>query len=162
MESNNKRIDRFFVSLYHVRTRENTQTLIYNFLLEVGESIVSFNEDDKTIDYVRIAKRIIDSKLGEDISLSSIADEMGFSSFYLSRIFKNVCNDSFSNYLKNKRMLLAKELLEDNSIQIQDISKRVGYWSPNYFIKVFKKYYGVTPGEYRHTSLNQDYRSTMI
>ncbi len=154
MGSNSKEIDEFFASLYSVKTQENIHTLIFNFIKEVGDSIVSSHDDDKTQDYVRIAKNIIDIKLDQNISLSSVADEMGISSFYLSRLFKNVCNDSFSNYLKNKRMILAKELLENNSMQVQDISRKIGYWSSNYFIKVFKKYYGVTPGEFRHISLN--------
>lgn len=156
MGSNSKEIDGFFVTLYRVKTRERIHELIFNFIKEVGDSIIANNDIDKSQYYVDIAKKIIDIKLGQDISLSSVAEEMGISSFYLSRLFKNVCNDSFSSYLKNKRMILAKELLEDNSMQIQDISKKVGYWSSNYFIKVFKKYYGVTPGEYRHISLIQN------
>ncbi|MGL1890023.1 MAG: AraC family transcriptional regulator [Spirochaetaceae bacterium] len=156
MGSNSKEIDEFFVTLYRVKTRESIHELIFNFIKEVGDSIISNHDVDKTQDYVQIAKKIIDNRLGQDISLSSVAEEMGISSFYLSRLFKNVCNDSFSSYLKNKRMVLAKELLEDHSMQVQDISKKIGYWSSNYFIKVFKKYYGITPGEYRHISLSQN------
>jgi two-component system, response regulator YesN len=68
---------------------------------------------------------------------------------YLSRAFKNITGRNFSDYLSEIRMNKAKELLEKTQLTVYDIAISVGYGDPQYFHRVFKKYFGVTPNEYR-------------
>jgi len=89
----------------------------------------------------------------EDISLQDVAGYLSYSDAYFCRIFKQCFDRSFLAYLTEYRVDRAKELLEDFSVNIKDISFRVGYRDSNYFAKVFKRIAGVTPTEYRIQTL---------
>ena len=84
-----------------------------------------------------------------DISLENLADYLGHSFRYTSVLFKKVMDDNFKNYLNIYRVEKAKELMkENNRIKVKDLAEKVGYNSSNTFIRIFKKYEGVSPGKY--------------
>lgn len=84
-----------------------------------------------------------------DISLEDLADYMGHSFRYTSVLFKKVMNDNFKSYLNIYRVEKAKELMQkDKTIKVKDLAEKVGYNSSNTFIRIFKKYEGVSPGKY--------------
>lgn len=91
----------------------------------------------------------------EDISLQDVAGYLSYSDAYFCRIFKQCFDRSFLAYLTEYRVERAKELLEDFSVNIKDISYKVGYRDSNYFAKVFKRIAGVTPTEYRVQTLQK-------
>lgn len=97
----------------------------------------------------------------EDISLQDVAGHLSYSDAYFCRIFKQCFDRSFLAYLTEYRMERAKELLEDVSVNIKDISFKVGYRDSNYFAKVFKRIAGVTPTEYRVQILQNVSRQEM-
>jgi two-component system response regulator YesN len=94
---------------------------------------------------------IID-KYPEKISLDSLADIVGFSKYHISHLFKEVYGKTIMEYLIEIRMGHAKELLAGTNLSIKEIAYKVGYTEANYFIWAFKKYTGISPGEYRATS----------
>lgn len=94
-------------------------------------------------------EQYIADNLKEDISLKDTAAKFNLSPYYFSRTFKKVFGYNFSDYLNMVRVSRAKELLKDDSLSVKEICYLVGYSDPNYFSKVFKKYEGVTPTEYR-------------
>lgn len=96
----------------------------------------------KTIEYLRL-------NFSQEISLSHLTELTGFSASYLSRRFKQETGVSIFNYVANLRCEYAAEMLQSTSIPIQDISSFVGYLDSNYFVKVFKKRYSLTPSQYR-------------
>ena len=71
------------------------------------------------------------------------------SSYYFSKLFKEVSGYNFIEYVTNMRIELAKELLMDGSLSMKEICVDVGYGDPNYFSRIFKKCVGVTPTEFR-------------
>lgn len=85
----------------------------------------------------------------KNISLDSMAIDMGFSTAYFSKIFKIYMGQNFSDYLTNIRIETAKTLLENSQMNVKDIGTHVGYSNPNYFSKVFRKALGLSPLEYR-------------
>lgn len=91
----------------------------------------------------------------EDISLQDVAGYLSYSDAYFCRIFKQCFDRSFLAYLTEYRVEKAKELLEDFSVNIKDISYKVGYRDSNYFAKVFKRMVGSTPTEYRLLTLQR-------
>jgi len=97
---------------------------------------------------VRKAKEYMDTHYGEAISLQSVADELGISSGYLSKCFKNVEEISFTEYLTNKRLEAAKKLMRETQNSISEIAYLVGFSDPNYFGKCFKKNEQISPKEY--------------
>lgn len=89
----------------------------------------------------------------QDISLQDIAGSLGYSEAYFCKIFRQCFSKSFTGYLTEYRIQMAKTLLADVKINIKDISTQVGVRDSNYFARVFKRYVGSTPSEYRNTML---------
>lgn len=87
----------------------------------------------------------------EDINLQKISDRFFLSREYISRKFKQEYHETLTDYLTKIRMEKAKELLENQHLKIYEIAYNVGYQNEKYFSKVFKKFVGVTPNEYRNS-----------
>ena len=84
-----------------------------------------------------------------NLSLDVMADELGISYYYLSRLFGEYMGMSFLSCLTSMRLEYACELLDTTSLKVEEISERCGFLNCNSFIRVFKKYYDVTPGKWR-------------
>lgn len=89
----------------------------------------------------------------EDVTLSDLAKEVYMSPAYISRYFKSKTKKNFHIYLNEQRMEKAAVLLKDRNYRICDISSFVGYKNPFNFTRAFKKFYGITPSEYRGAQL---------
>lgn len=94
--------------------------------------------------------RYMKEHYSEKITLTSIADSVGFSKYYISRLFKKHMGVTIIDYLIKIRLDKAKELLEKGDYSIKQISFMVGYSDPNYFTWSFKKYLGLSPIKYRY------------
>lgn len=85
----------------------------------------------------------------ENISLNSLAKAINVSANYLSAVFSQRAGLSFVEYLAQKRMEKARQLLRQSNMRSGEIATAVGYKDPRYFSFVFKKTQGCTPKEYR-------------
>ncbi|QGH33446.1 response regulator [Gracilibacillus salitolerans] len=85
----------------------------------------------------------------EDLSLQEVAGNIGVSEAYFSRSFKEEMNISFKKYLIKLRMTKAKEMIIDLEMNITNIAFKVGFSDYPHFSKTFKKYYGLTPIEFK-------------
>lgn len=83
------------------------------------------------------------------ISLVSVAEEFHLNPSYLSVFFKEQVGDTFINYVLRLRMEKACRLLRNTKENLQTIAEKIGYANSGVFIRVFKKQYGYTPGQYR-------------
>lgn len=97
-----------------------------------------------------IIKDYIDRNYKKDISAKDVAGILGYSDVYFSKVFKQLFDDNFINYLTKIRIDRAKVLLKDVSFNIKEVGKSVGYADSNYFTKVFKRSVGMSPSEYRN------------
>jgi len=84
----------------------------------------------------------------EDINLETLAQEVFVSTYYLSHLFRREMGVTFSDYLAKVRVEKAKALLMEG-VSVENTAEKVGYNDSNYFIKIFKKYVGITPAKYR-------------
>lgn len=100
--------------------------------------------------FAEYIKSFIEAHYMEDISLQDAAAQLHYSDAYFCRFFKQNFDKNFIMYLSELRVEKAKELLEDMTINVKDISNRVGFRDSSYFTKVFKRFTGVTPSEYRY------------
>lgn len=103
-------------------------------------------------DIIMTAKRRIEKDyMSEDISLNTVALDVGMSPSYFSSIFSKEMGKTFIEYLTEVRMEKAKEYLTCSAMKTSEIGYEVGYKDPHYFSYIFKKTQGCTPKEYRQT-----------
>lgn len=91
----------------------------------------------------------IDAKLEYDLGREEIAEFIGFHPAYLSRLFKKEKGISLSDYILEARIKKAQELLETTNATVTEIASKAGYLNYTHFTKMFKKYTGITPQQYR-------------
>lgn len=82
------------------------------------------------------------------ISINNLSAEYGLSSTYLNSMFKKETGYTFNDFLNRYRVLQAVELLKQDGLKVYEIAKAVGFQDYKYFIQVFKKYIGCSPGKF--------------
>ena len=92
---------------------------------------------------------LISFDLTADLSLKHISSLMNVNASYLSATFKKECGETLTEYVNRKRMETAAFVLSHSDKQIQVVAEECGILDVNYFIKLFKKQYGMTPTQYR-------------
>ena len=92
---------------------------------------------------------IIEKHYREDLSLEMISDTLGLPYSSMSKLFKKKVGEGFVEYITRIRIEDSIELLKDESLSIDAISRSVGYANTPTFIRNFKKIKGVSPGKYR-------------
>ena len=107
----------------------------------VSEKSLLSHELHKIIDYIGI-------HIHEEITVNGIAKALYISQSTLERRFKEALNTTPSEYIKKKKLMLAAELLREGK-SVLVAGTRVGYNDNSYFIELFKRYYKVTPYQYK-------------
>jgi len=125
----------------------------------IKEKMVTFNniinfsdnyeDGDKTLNIEQIKRFIVQNISNSDLSLKLVAEYFYVNSSYLSRIFKEKTDETFSEYIMNTKMKIAIEMLKNPNAKAYEISKKIGIDDPNYFSNWFKKYTGVSIKEYK-------------
>ena len=98
---------------------------------------------------IRLALKYIEAHYHEDISQSDVAEAVHLNPSYFSTLFKKSLDKGFSDYLTELRIEHIKERLTTTSEKIKNIAAAEGFSDYQYFVKVFKKNTGLTPGQYR-------------
>ena len=88
-----------------------------------------------------------------NLTIQSIADQLGFSTSYVSRVFKDATGTSVADAISEFRLEMAKRLLLDDDAPAGEIAQRVGLVNENYFYTLFRKKVGCTPAVYRREKL---------
>ena len=99
------------------------------------------------------AKEYILQNIHEQISLVTVADYLGIHPSYLSKIFRMATGETFTDFVAAVKMGEAERLLTSSNMRIYEISELLKYNDPGYFIKLFRKVYGVSPNEYRQLEI---------
>lgn len=122
------------------------ETVVVPYIRKLGGS-----QADKLQQVSEVVKNWIAAEYMNNISLEELADRMGATPYAVSKAFKAATGMNFIDYLTRHRLEVAKELLENSDLLIQDIAERVGYQT-TYLNRIFKKYLDMTPGQYREKS----------
>lgn len=118
--------------------------------LSVTAKVNSYN--NKSIRLIlRKAVDYIHEHYSEQITLKEVADDAFVSTYYISRMFKKELGKNFVDYLNEIRLEKAKELLKDVKYKTYEVAEMVGIPDAHYFSRLFKKYEGITPTEYRYS-----------
>ena len=105
-------------------------------------------------EYVNKVIDFIEMNYDHKITVAKIAKYVGLDRSYLNALFKDCLHSSIQQYLIHFRMNKASILLDNSQLSIGEIARSVGYEDPLLFSKMFKKYKGISPKQYR----NQAYR----
>src|SRR5581483_247164 len=99
------------------------------------------------------ARKFIEEHCGEHLALPKVANVAGINPTHLSEKFKQVTGIKFVDYVANIRFEKARKLLEHGDLRISEIAFAVGFQSLSQFNRVFKKFAGASPTQYRAARL---------
>lgn len=123
----------------------NDLYLWFEYIIHMIEQ--KFTEQDQ--DVIARVQRYIRDHLADDLNRNDIANEVFLSPDHLSHVFRERTGSSLSEYIIEQRMEKAKTLISTTRTPIQKIATETGYNNIPYFTKLFKRYTGMTPKEYR-------------
>jgi two-component system response regulator YesN len=137
--------------LYLQRSQKWTETL------QLMESQLHHLQHVKSSEQVSQAKevklhavdRYISDNLTANITTLSMAQHLYLNPSYFSRYFKKMTGDNFTDYVHRVKMEVATKLLQNDYESVESIAIKLGYNDRTYFSKVFKKYIGISPSDYR-------------
>jgi two-component system, response regulator YesN len=119
-----KLLDRFSAQVYEKRNIEKIKVI------------------SEALDYIR-------KKCATPLTLSEVANRVHRSPFYLSHLFKEQLDTTFSDYVNLARVEKAKQLMHNHELSLAEIAQSVGFTDQSYFGRIFKREEGITPAKYR-------------
>lgn len=128
---------------------QNLLNVLLIYLMRQTETTVSPDTSKKASRECRFIEQYIDEHFSEDISLETLSSLTYMNKYYLVHAFKNYKGVSPINYLIEKRIQEAKQLLETTNYSIAKIAQHVGFSSQSYFSQIFRKETKLTPVQYK-------------
>lgn len=122
-----------------------------NVLLPILERLRADQENH----YKQMTDRVIElihTRYNQDITLMMCAEELNYHPHYIGKVFRSCTGKTFSEYLHNYRMELARQWLKESDKKIHEIAVDLGFYNAQNFIRSFRKTEGMTPGAYREQS----------
>jgi YesN/AraC family two-component response regulator len=139
-------------SLLKCNQFEKMDLILNEFLSSVCEA----KKEDKDISCMvlldEVREFINENLFNPDLNVAMVGDAFNITPAYLSKMFKNETGESILQIINRLRIEKSKELLKDTALSLNEISEKIGYLYPNTFIRIFKKFEGFTPGQFRKTS----------
>ena len=123
-------------------TKEKVINLL-NVILHEMNDILDFQSSNPHI--INII-RYINEHITEPIALHSVSEHVGLTKEYIAHIFKKETDMTVTEYINHRKMLIAKDMIQGTSYPLHEIGDRLGYEGYSYFSRVFKKEFGVSPG----------------
>lgn len=120
------------------------------FISEIVEIITCLHMEDSQ--YTPVVKQIMEEvqrNYREDMNLKTLSYKYHMNASYLGQIFQKEVGCSFTQYLSNTKNKIAKDLILNTNMKINDIAREVGYPDTSYFYRKFKQCYGVSPASLR-------------
>lgn len=138
--------------LYYDVLQLDTLDSIHQVLLKNAIAIcgsISQQQNSKNKELIAQIQHIIETRYSEELSITSIAQEVYLTPAYICLLFKQETGWTINKYLTNVRIDVAKKMLRTGKYKVLDVACSVGYHDQKYFSKLFKKNVGVNPSEYR-------------
>ncbi|WP_339203750.1 response regulator [Paenibacillus sp. FSL K6-3182] len=153
MNANSQDSDSLHAPYGHEITQssENTAAFLTHHYVTTLEQLIHQRKfkNKLNLDEVRL---YMEKHYTEPVTLEQLARAFFVSKEYLSKVFKQEYGRNVTDYMLHLRMVKAKEWLMDESIPIKAIAEMAGYEDITYFYRVFKKHFGIAPGEMRKSS----------
>lgn len=123
-----------------------------NQMQRIAANIVGYLSQNHPVsnkDLMGEVKLYIETHFASTITLQSISERFYIHPNYFSRRFKEKHGQTFVDYLTAIRMKKAMDWIRETDLQVQQIANKVGFEDASYFTSVFRKFYGLTPKQYR-------------
>ncbi|MFK4471227.1 two-component system response regulator YesN [Paenibacillus sp. RC73] len=131
-----------------VQSFSNLKEWIFSMMNKL-KSEWSASEQSAKSYVVKQVQELISQDKGQELSVKTLADQVYLHPVYLSKIYKAETGEGLGDYIIRMRMERALYLLKYSNKKIYEITTELGYQNPQYFSKMFKKHYGMTPHEFR-------------
>lgn len=146
-----------FVQLLDISKRENYKPTwhchyaLNSLLIEVTNESFQVNEflDSRMPTYILDIIEWIRTHYDQPLSVASIAAQFGYHPTYLTNVFKQYTGYPILNYVHRTRITVSKNLLINPTLSVFEISEMCGFTDEKYYMKLFKKYEGLTPSQFR-------------
>lgn len=137
-------------SIKKIKYKNNKQILAAAKILDAFTEYILLKEMVRLSgkQLIKGIENYIDSHLSEEISIEMLCSDFNISRTKLYEIMKQYTGGGIAKHIKKKRLEKAKLLLKTTDLKISDISSAVGFSDYNYFLRVFKKAFGVSPKKY--------------
>ena len=132
------------------------RTLLFHLLCKAALQEPRSPYSHHEINGIHEAREMICRNIRYHYKICEIAQKVGMNEFKLKSGFRETYGDGLYEYLISERMLEARNLLTDPTRNIKEIATLTGYKNVNSFIKVFKRRYNQTPGEFRNRAMGQE------
>lgn len=136
--------------------RQRTATSLANLCKEMmdtfTERVAQCKQYSEFSQPIHLCCTYIKQHQSEPITLKSLADQFGYTEYYLARKFQKETGVRLLDYIKQTRLDYAKILLSTTNLTIQEISERSQFGTRNYFTRVFKEHVGISPLDYRNNA----------
>ena len=96
---------------------------------------------------------VIDRRLGEPLSLRDVANELGITAGHLTTVVRRRTGRTVQEWIIERRMAEARNLLSDTELPVGEIARRVGMSDPGYFSRLFRRTHGASPRQWRGRSV---------
>jgi AraC-like DNA-binding protein len=147
LESESLKSDEY--SEYLIRYYINEIVIFINRIVSGAQAPTIINQSDYIINN---ASKYIKDNFDKAISLEAVADSVGMSKTYFSKLFRKKTGFGFSDYLTSVRMSEAAKLLNNTNLAVTEIALKCGYNDSAYFTATFRKHNGISPLKYRNST----------
>lgn len=147
--------DRWKLSVEEMRKMTGLELWIYSLLWLLDQMEYYFYEERKKTEggSLYLSLQYIELHLRDKLNLTTLAKEVGFSTSYYSRIFKEDQNRTLTDYIQMRRIFYSEILLKHTELTVNEIAEDCGFNEANYFSRVFKERRGISPTDFREENL---------
>lgn len=137
--------------LEYLKKEEGYETMITTYIKAIVLHAIRSLQSNKveTLDILNTCVRFIHEHFHESLSMTQLSAISNVSESYISRLFQKSLGMSPMRYLNSIRIDISKKLLLDCSLSINEIATKVGFSDPLYFSRVFRKFTGISPSQFR-------------
>ncbi len=134
--------------IMQVESMRDLMELVVSFTIRLASKVRGSRSRKMSYATKQVITFLVDN-IRKNITLEQIAKSVHLSPFYLSHQFKKEIGMTITEYLTKLRLQEARKLLSNRHWSVREIAHLVGYQNPNYFSRIFKKEYGLSPSEFR-------------
>ena len=144
------RLSDFYIrQLDDIHTESEVCRLHDEMVMDYTERMREYRHSNANSKHINACREYIYSHIKERVTIEDLADALGVSASYLSRLFKKETGVSVSAYIRDRKIDMAKNLLRFSDASMIDIANRLAFSSQSHFIQQFKESVGMTPKKYR-------------